>query len=126
LRADQVATVLETAESFVTNSDGDDRIKAIRNVAILEVLYATGIRVSELCGVDIDDIDYERRAVRVMGKGSKPRTVPMGVPAIRTLDRWLQEGRPCWVRDKSGAAVFIGSRGGRIDPRAAREVVTSI
>lgn len=125
LRADQVATVLDAAESLVADSEGADRVKAIRNVAILEVLYATGIRVSELCGMDIDDIDYERRAIRVMGKGSKPRTVPMGVPAIRALDRWLAEGRPQWVTDKSGAAVFLGVRGGRIDPRAAREVVTS-
>ncbi|MFZ1361504.1 MAG: tyrosine recombinase XerC [Candidatus Nanopelagicales bacterium] len=125
LRADQVAIVLDAAESLVADSEGIERIKAIRNVAILEVLYATGIRVSELCGMDIDDIDYERRAVRVMGKGSKPRTVPMGIPAIRALDRWLVSARPHWVADKSGAAVFIGQRGGRIDPRAAREVVTS-
>lgn len=126
LRTDQVVQVIETAEALVHACEGDDQVKAVRNVAILEVLYATGIRVSELSGLDVDDIDYERRAIRVLGKGSKPRTVPIGVPAMRAMDRWLTTGRPEWATEQSGSAVFLGARGGRINQRVAREVVTSL
>lgn len=126
LRKDQVVTVLDSAEGLVTDAEGNDRITAIRDVALVEVLYATGVRVSELVGMDLDDIDYQRRAIRVMGKGSKPRTVPVGVPAMRAIERWLAEGRPSWATEKSGAAVFLGTRGGRIDPRLVRTVVTNL
>ena len=66
----------------------------LRDVAVLELLYATGIRVGELCGLDVDDVDHERPVVRVLGKGRKERTVPYGVPAARALDAWLTSGRP--------------------------------
>ncbi len=95
----------------------------VRDIAILEVLYATGVRVSELCGLDIDDIDQDRRSVRVLGKGSKERTVPLGVPALRALDAWLSIGRPPLALPRSGAAVFVGERGARIDPRVVRRIV---
>jgi integrase/recombinase XerC len=101
----------------------DAEPESIRDLAVLEVLYASGIRVGELCGLDLDDIDHGRRVLRVMGKGAKERTVPMGLPAVRALDRWLAEGRPRLARHDSGAAAFLGSRGGRLDPRTARRAV---
>ncbi len=96
---------------------------AVRDVAILEVLYATGIRVSELCGLDMADLDRERQVIRVLGKGSKERTVPVGAPAVRAVDVWLEKGRPQLVTGESGHAIFLGERGKRIDPRVARRVV---
>jgi integrase/recombinase XerC len=89
----------------------------------MELLYASGIRVSELCGLDAGDIDDERRSVRVLGKGGRERVVPMGIPAARALRRWQQAGRPSLVTARSGAALFLGARGGRLDPRTARRVV---
>jgi site-specific recombinase XerD len=94
-----------------------------RDAAIMELLYASGIRVSELCGLDLGDIDGERRSVRVLGKGGRERVVPMGIPAARALRRWQQAGRPSLVTARSGAALFLGARGARLDPRTARRVV---
>jgi len=96
---------------------------SVRDRAILELLYATAIRVGELCGLDVDDIDDERRVVRVLGKGGKERVVPYGVPAHAALRTWRLEGRPRLVRPGSGPALFLGDRGGRIDPRSVRRVV---
>ncbi|HET9898334.1 MAG TPA: tyrosine recombinase XerC [Streptosporangiaceae bacterium] len=95
----------------------------LRDAAIMELLYATGIRVSELCGLDIDDIDESRRTIRVLGKGARERVVPVGIPAERAVDRWRHAGRPQLVTAASGPALFIGAKGGRIDPRTARRVV---
>ena len=95
----------------------------LRDTAIMELLYATGIRVSELCGLDIDDVDESRRTIRVLGKGAKERTVPFGVPAGRAISRWRGFGRVVVTRETSGPALFLGARGGRIDPRTARRVV---
>ncbi|MCW2822910.1 MAG: tyrosine recombinase XerC, partial [Marmoricola sp.] len=94
-----------------------------RDVAILELLYATGIRVGELCGLDVDDVDRGRRVVRVLGKGRKERTVPYGVPADRAIGLWLETGRPALFVPGAGAAMFLGARGGRIDQRAVRTLV---
>jgi integrase/recombinase XerC len=95
----------------------------LRDDAMLELLYATGIRVGELCGLDLVDLDRGRRLVRVMGKGSKERAVPYGLPAAAALDAWLERGRPDLAGAKSGAAVFLGARGARIDQRAVRRTV---
>jgi integrase/recombinase XerC len=95
----------------------------VRDAAVLELLYATGVRVGELCGLDLDDLDRHRRVVRVLGKGRKERTVPYGVPADRALTRWLESGRPVLAVTGSGPALFLGARGGRIDPRTVRTVV---
>lgn len=94
-----------------------------RDCAMVEVLYASGARVSELCGLDLQDIDYERNTIRVIGKGNKERTIPLGNPAMRALDAWLKEGRPSLAGDKSDRAVFLGARGKRIDQRTVRTVV---
>jgi integrase/recombinase XerC len=95
----------------------------LRDVAILELLYATGVRVAELTGLDIDDVDTERRVVRVLGKGRKERSVPYGVPAGRAVDAWVRLGRPRLAGAGSGPALFLGTRGRRIDQRAVRTIV---
>ncbi|MFJ4027802.1 tyrosine recombinase XerC [Paenarthrobacter sp. NPDC089989] len=96
---------------------------AVRNRAMVELLYATGVRVGELVGLDIDDVDPDRRTLRVLGKGNKERTVPFGVPAAVALDDWLRRGRPGVVTSGSGPALFLGVRGNRVDPRQVRSVV---
>jgi integrase/recombinase XerC len=96
---------------------------ALRDSAVLELLYATGIRVSELCGLEPGHFDHGRRTVRVRGKGDKERTVPVGVPALRAVARWLDAGRPVLATEASGPALFLGVRGGRLDPRTARRIV---
>ena len=95
----------------------------LRDTAIMELLYATGIRVSELCGLDIGDLDQERRTVRVLGKGGRERTVPVGLPAVRAVTAWCRDGRPVLAGPGSARAIFLGARGGRLDPRTARRVV---
>lgn len=101
----------------------DDGARGLRDLAILELLYATGIRVGELVGLDVDDLDRGRRVVRVLGKGSKERSVPYGLPASDALELWLERGRPELATEASGPAVFLGVRGARIDQRAVRRVV---
>ena len=102
---------------------GPEAELALRDTAIMELLYATGIRVSELCGLDIDDLDEGRNTVRVLGKGGRERTVPVGLPAVRAVAAWKRAGRPSLARPGSGPALFLGARGGRLDPRTARRVV---
>ena len=119
LDAADARALLEAAA--VRADDGSAR--GVRDVAILELLYATGIRVGELCGLDVDDVDRSRRVVRVLGKGRKERTVPYGVPADRAIGRWLEEGRPRLFVSGAGGAMFLGTRGGRIDQRAVRTLV---
>lgn len=104
--------------------EGDDP-RARRDRALVEMLYATGIRVSELCGLDIDDLDRQRRVIRVLGKGRKERTVPYGVPAAEAVDAWLAV-RGTWVTESSGPALFLGARGRRIDPRVVRTLVYQV
>ncbi|WP_285725050.1 tyrosine recombinase XerC [Psychromicrobium xiongbiense] len=94
-----------------------------RDRAMLELLYGSGLRVGELTALDIDDCDFDRRTVRVLGKGNKERTVPFGLPAAQALTIWLQTGRAALLTPASGAAVFLGARGGRIDQRQVRSVV---
>jgi integrase/recombinase XerC len=112
------ALIDETTETLV-----DDGARGRRDLAVLELLYATGIRVGELVGLDIDDLDRERRVVRVFGKGRKERSVPYGLPASDALEAYLASGRPQLMVEGSGAAVFLGARGGRIDQRAVRRIV---
>lgn len=116
LRVDQAAEVMSAA--------GEDRSPVgLRDAAIVELLYATGARVSELCGADIDDWDRDRQTLRVFGKGAKERTVPLGVPAAQAVAAWLSAGRPALADADSPPALLLGVRGGRLDPRTARRVV---
>jgi integrase/recombinase XerC len=119
LDREQAAAVLDATGSQA----GPDDPVAIRDRLVVELLYATGMRVAELCGLDLDDVDEQRRAVRVVGKGDRERTVVYGVPAARVLRRWCDVGRPALVRPGSPRALLLGARGGRLDPRVARSVV---
>jgi integrase/recombinase XerC len=97
----------------------------LRDIALLEVLYAGGIRVSELCGLDVDDVDLSRRVVRVLGKGAKERTVPIGIPAQQAIEAWLRAGRPHVAHAQSGPALLLGTQGGRLNPTTARQIVSA-
>jgi integrase/recombinase XerC len=119
LRQDQALDAMDALNSGAQQGDPI----ALRDRLIVELLYATGIRVSELCGLDIDDVDSSRRVLRVLGKGNKQRTVPFGEPAEDALADWLRTGRPAIAIPASGAALLLGSRGGRLDQRQARTVV---
>ena len=95
----------------------------VRDWAIAELLYATGMRVGELVGVDIGDADFDERLVRVTGKGSKQRVVPFGVPAAGAMREWLEGGRPALVSQDTDAAMFLGRRGARVGQRQVREAI---
>ena len=109
-------------KSLETVAEETGELTAIRNLAMVELLYATGARVSELCGLDLKDVDYERQTIRVIGKGNKERVIPVGRPAIAALEKWLAV-RSQLANDRSGNAIFLGARGKRIDQRQVREVV---
>lgn len=122
--AGAMSTLLDEAQ--VRADEGDP--VALRDAAILELLYGAALRVSELCGLDLDAVDRDRRTVRVLGKGSKERIVPFGTPAGRAIDAYLVRGRPALAARGGGAgshsaAVFLGARGGRIGPRAVYDIV---
>ena len=97
-----------------------------RDVAMLELLYATGMRVSELVGMDCADLDWSRQTARVLGKGARERVVPFGSPAARALHTWIDEGRARLAGPSSADALFLGARGGRVDPRVVRRAVHAL
>jgi integrase/recombinase XerC len=119
LRQDEAQELVAVASRLA--DDGSP--VGIRDMAMLELLYATGVRVGELVALDIDDLDRGRNVLRVLGKGRKERTVPFGRPAADAVDAWLARGRPQLLAPGAGAALFLGARGGRIDQRAVRTVV---
>ena len=110
-------------DSLATRVAEEESATSIRDCAILEVLYASGARVSELCGLDLDDIDYQRNTILVLGKGNKERTIPLGNPAMKALNNWIKSARNEMANGASGEAVFLGVRGKRIDQRTVRTVV---
>ena len=118
LRADEAAQLMATAGE----TEAPEPVM-LRDQLVLELLYASGIRVAELVGLDVDDVDRRRRVLRVLGKGAKERTVPYGQPADRALDAWLRRGRPALAAPASGSALLLGVRGGRLDQRAVRAIV---
>jgi integrase/recombinase XerC len=99
---------------------------ALRDLAVVEVLYAAALRVSELTGLDLSSVDQQRLTLRVTGKGSKERVVPFGVPAQRALLDYLHRGRPALATEKSGQALFLGSRGGRLGPRTVYALIARL
>jgi integrase/recombinase XerC len=119
LRRQQAADILRATDAGAAQQDPI----ALRDALIVELLYATGIRVGELCGLDVGDVDHERMLVRVLGKGDKQRAAPFGSPAAAALRAWLEVGRPALATDTSGAALLLGRRGRRLDQRQARTVV---
>ena len=118
LGVEHAARLLDGAR---TRADDCDPVH-LRDWAALELLYATGVRVGELVGADVDDLDLDRRTLRVLGKGSKERIVPLGVPAARAASAWLRLGRPSLVTPRSGPALLLGRRGQRVDQRQLRAV----
>lgn len=113
---------ITTLDSLAVRVSEEGSSAAMRDRAIVETLYASGIRVSELSGLNLSDIDFSRNTLRVLGKGNKERTVPIGIPAAKALTEWLA-ARNSMVNEKSGEAVFVGARGKRIDQRTVREIV---
>ena len=128
-RADQrLPSPLDESDARVLLNVARDEAAAggasqIRNWAILELTYACGLRVSEVCALDISSLNREALTVRVLGKGNKERVVPYGPPAADALDHWLVRGRPQLAGERSGYALFLGDKGGRIDPRIVRSMV---
>lgn len=121
LPVDDVSLLLDVARTRADSGDPFD----LRDWAMAELLYATGIRVGELTGVDVDDLDLAELTVRVMGKGSKERVVPFGIPAMSALSAWIDTGRAaCTPRDPH--ALFVGRRGSRVDQRQVREVIHTL
>jgi len=110
-------------DSMATRAAEFDTPTSIRDVAIVELLYATGARVSEICGLDLEDLDFHRNTIRVLGKGNKERMIPMGAPAVKALNTYINDARPLLLNDKSARALFLGARGKRIDQRAIRTIV---
>lgn len=101
---------------------------ALRNAAILELLYATGMRVGELTSINVQDVDFENHTVKVTGKGNKQRVVPFGVPAANACKEWLEHGRNVLLEkhaesSTSSQALFLGARAKRIDQRIVRSIV---
>jgi integrase/recombinase XerC len=136
LRQDQAAALVTAPEQRrrargsdrtgdPSGSSATDAAVTLRDTAALELLYATGIRVSELCGLDMTDVDHGRRVVRVLGKGAKERSVPYGVPAARAVDAWLRHGRRTLATERSGSALLLGARGGRLQPTSVRQLVAA-
>lgn len=134
LRADQAAALVEAPARQPPPADPpptqpapdateDAEAVPLRDRVLLELLYATGVRVSEACGLDVGDVDHGRRVIRVFGKGGRERSVPYGVPAQCSLDDWLRRGRPALVGARSGDALLLGARGGRLNPTTARQIV---
>ncbi len=113
------AHLLEVARQAATGGEP----LAVRDWAVLELLYATGVRVGELVGADVRDVDRSVRLLRVFGKGAKERVVPFGVPAARAVDAWLDQARPALATPESAGALLIGVRGRRMDQRQVRALV---
>jgi integrase/recombinase XerC len=120
----RLPSVLSQAQAAQLVGSADDATPVgQRDRLVLELLYATGIRVGELVALDLDDVDGEHRVMRVLGKGGKERTVPYGAPAQAALDTWVTRGRRELATSASGPALLLGVRGGRIDTRTVRRIV---
>jgi integrase/recombinase XerD len=115
LSVKEVAAIV-SAPSEATPAD-------LRDHAILETLYGAGLRISELVGLDMDELDLEEGSVRVLGKGSKERIVPLGRYAVRAIEAYLTRARPSLAGARSGGALFLNLRGGRLTRQGAARVL---
>lgn len=122
LGIDATARLLDVARTRAQDSDPVH----LRDWAALELLYATGARVGELCGADVDDLDLAERTLRVVGKGDKERVVPFGVPAAQAVQAWFDRGRPVLAGEVAGRALLLGRRGGRADQRQIRAMAHAV
>lgn len=113
-------------QRLLETPSGDDPA-GLRDRALLELLYATGARISELLGLDVDDLAGEHGLVRVTGKGAKQRLVPVGSFAREAVDAWLVRGRPALAaKGRGGPALLLGARGGRLSRQAAWEIIQRV
>jgi len=119
LPQDAAKRLLDTAR---VNAEDEEPMR-LRDWAVAETLYATGVRVGELCAVDVADVDLSELTLRVAGKGEKTRVVPIGRPAADALTAWIEKGRPRLASSRTGDELFLGARGGRLDQRQARTAV---
>ena len=122
----QVQTPSDTAELLsyaATCAREENSPAAIRDWTILETIYATGIRVSEVCSLDTTSIDQQGMTLRVIGKGNKERVVPFTRACLSALQAWLSHGRPSLAIPEAGRALFVGDKGRRIDPRVIRSMI---
>ena len=110
----------------LTEQATEDNPQGVRDLLAIELLYASGARVSELVGLDMEDIDYSRNIMRVMGKGAKQRMIPFGQPARDALDKWIRISRPLLANGKSGQALLLNSRGQRIGVRQVYSMVAKL
>ncbi|WP_278265206.1 site-specific tyrosine recombinase XerD [Nocardia sp. AG03] len=119
---DQVLRLLEAAGG---EGEADGGSRGLRDRALLELLYSTGARISEMVGLDVDDIDAEQRCVVLRGKGGKQRLVPIGRPALAAVDAYLVRGRPSLAASGKGSAgaLFLNARGGRLSRQSAWQVL---
>ena len=117
-----LAEIFEGLDSRATSEDPN----AIRDLVTIEILYASGCRVSELVGLNLEDVDFGRNILRVMGKGAKQRMVPFGTPAREALNLWLESGRVQLANEKSAQALLINSRGQRLGVRQVYALVASL
>jgi len=117
---------LEQIFGWLTTKATIDNPGGLRDLAIVELLYATGARVSELASLDLGSVDYSRNIVRLMGKGSKERMVPFGQPARDALDNWVRLGRAKVATESSPNALFLNSRGQRIGVRQIYGLVSTL
>ncbi|TQO20916.1 integrase/recombinase XerC [Rhodoglobus vestalii] len=123
LNRDQMSEMLQSVAARASSADP----VAVRDLAIVELLYASALRVSELTGLSVNDIDHSRLTVRVLGKGSKERVVPFGIPAHRAISDYLERARPQLTGEGAGdAAFFVGARGKRLSPRTVYEMVAHL
>jgi integrase/recombinase XerC len=118
-------TLAEIFDSLAVKAVPDNP-NAIRDLVAIELLYASGCRVSELIGLNLEDVDYARNILKVTGKGSKQRMVPFGAPAREALDTWVKLGRPQLLGEKSGQALLLNSRGQRLGVRQIYSLVASL
>jgi integrase/recombinase XerC len=117
---------LEQVFAWLTSAAATGDPIAQRNLVIVELLYATGARVSELASANLDDLDRSRNLLRLTGKGNKQRIVPYGQPAADALAGWLEHGRPTLESDKSGNALLLNQKGGRVGVRQIYELVAAL
>jgi site-specific recombinase XerD len=123
-RPEDVAGILDTDTAPGNADEPVARAVALRDTAVLEVLYGAGLRVSEACGLSPGDLDARSGLVTVLGKGSKVRRVPLGRPAREAVDAWLREGRPVLTGPETPAdALFLNRRGRRLGPRDVRRIL---
>ena len=111
------------AAELMGNTQADSEAEYLRNSAMVELLYATGMRVAELCSLNLSDVDLSERTLKVTGKGNKQRVIPFGPTAASAVEEWLNQGRDRLARSDAGEALFVGVRGRRIDQRQVRRVV---